>query len=1417
MINFPIDPEIGQNYTDPSTNITWIWTGETWDFECELPPSSSYIGVSPIDVTTFTDELGNKIITISHEESGVVSGTYNSFTVDEFGHIIDASTETVGHIIQNSGSDMPQRRYLDFRRMIVTDNQLFNQTVVTRPPSVSVGVDPPTEDLLEGDEWIDSLNWKKYIRYDDYWVETGKVEPSSSSGSFEELNDTFTFEGNAGKFAVVNDDETALIPVNLSDIIFDNYVEISYSDLKELVDNSQLSVGTWYKIIDYQTIHLIPNTVDINTGPLEPLYVNSIDVDKFASRVYSEDYPNDIIEYDFANILCEDGTTPRKGKIEFRHDIKSDTYCYYDWRNAKWRRWKILSKQEEVVTKLTDTTLDCLLTFSTGVNLAENFFTTNRRLHVQIGEITHDAGDLTITIRKGTGTSTKPLIKWNGLPWTANELSNTAGIISNCLVRDAFVYFNYRQFGKEILNTYSAKTGADVYSVGDGLRYDVDPLDFEDYLTFNGTHQNISVGKYNNPAIGNNIVFIGNVKDCSIDSQSFNNTIRGQIINARFGKETQNCMFSSDVVYSTLHTEPISCYFGRLSHFNSWDHMSASTVYAPPFHLTFDSTVSGCTVAVSGNMTIFNQFIENSGIFLSGASAGDGRSGGTFQSLMRSSLVGFFNSDDLVLNKRLINSSFYKIPDVRNYVKSLNIEQSPTPIGEVKILGRDEDGNVVDGSDLIKVSAIDGINNVGENELVLGGFVIEPTKTFEGFKDDLAIQSDLNSFFSYSYPALATTPNAVLYNMRPVLGDKILFVSDRVSIIFNIDGTIYKPNNKPWIYRGATRNYLLTDTHVFLVANFGQSFITYDENFNQLTVSGKTTIIKVELSSGEVDPIFNFRTTNNTFFQSQPGRMVRVHLVDNDDIFFHSNMLSYDGEEQGFYLHVISGLTGELTYSNKISNTAIGFCTDSSGCGTSAEAMATAVDSENRLYLSFPMLQYNPAPSVPSGEIRAIFRFNLNVADPPGNNISFQLDQNFGINFAYTGTGFIGYNIIFITSDDNVIIATTQSSVLTNVTIDGNPVRSIMKFDKNGNIDSNFGIGIDGRKGIYTSFPSTIVPRYIKEDRPGIYRLALSSALYNNDIVSKQIDFILFDENGLIIEELEGFTLSRSDISGKFVNSNDTIINTTNSELILHPTIDQAIIHTRDPNITNKFIISDNMGVTITSLNSFSYYELINKPYVNSPYAFNTIRTPTISQNISLGYSYNNSIKFNKNSFITQQFFEDTVNPEFEILNNLNIDDITNNGNITTNTISHADGIDPQDSATIGQVNLLLEGINTNLQSALNIRTFGIDIDGSGNPITSGLKGYSTIPYDCEILAWSIIGDTVGSIEIDIWKSNVIPTGTDSICAGNRPKLINQQFTDDDILTGWTLTIDEGDIIAFNVISSSLITKVNLVIKIKLI
>lgn len=81
----------------------------------------------------------------------------------------------VGHTIQSSGTSMTQRPNLNFIRMTVQDNGAGSATNVTRPPSVTVSTTPPTEDLLEGDEWINDNTWKKYAWYDGYWAEVGKT------------------------------------------------------------------------------------------------------------------------------------------------------------------------------------------------------------------------------------------------------------------------------------------------------------------------------------------------------------------------------------------------------------------------------------------------------------------------------------------------------------------------------------------------------------------------------------------------------------------------------------------------------------------------------------------------------------------------------------------------------------------------------------------------------------------------------------------------------------------------------------------------------------------------------------------------------------------------------------------------------------------------------------------------------------------------------------------------------------------------------------------------------------------------------------------------------------------------------------------------------------------------------------------
>jgi len=489
--------------------------------------------------------------------------------------------------------------------------------------------------------------------------------------------------------------------------LIETAISITYGDLYNLYNNSSLVPGQHYLITDFQTIHLIPNTTDINTGPIEPLLVLATSENTIGSRAYSLTFATDIIEYDFANILCEDGTTPRKGKIEFRHDIKSDTYCYYDWRNVRFRRYKVLSKQEEVVTKLTDTTLDCLLTFSTGTNLAGTFFNVNRRLHVQIGEITHNEGDLTITIRKGTGTSTKPLIKWNGLPWTANELSNTSGIISNCLVRDAFIYFNYREIGKEIVDTYAALQPNTLFTVGDGLRYNVDPLDFQDYLTFNGTHYGVHMERtstriYNfGNFIGNNNIFFSSVVHFFSKTHCTNNSFISPVEEAVLGPDCVSNVFTSTLRYSNLSREAVRCYYNHLSHASIHDHQIDSTLYGPPFHILFQSAVYNCTTVVSGNMAQFDELLQGSSIFVGGPAGGAGRTCFRIQNLVLNSLVGWFDGMGVILTRRYVNTSVYQKPTESFSVDRLIIDRSLTPVGEVKILGRDEDGNVVDGSDTL--------------------------------------------------------------------------------------------------------------------------------------------------------------------------------------------------------------------------------------------------------------------------------------------------------------------------------------------------------------------------------------------------------------------------------------------------------------------------------------------------------------------------------------------------------------------------------------------------------------------------------------------------------------------------------------------------------------------------------------------
>jgi len=112
------------------------------------------------------------------------------------------------------------------------------------------------------------------------------------------------------------------------------------------------------------------------------------------------------------------------------------------------------------------------------------------------------------------------------------------------------------------------------------------------------------------------------------------------------------------------------------------------------------------------------------------------------------------------------------------------------------------------------------------------------------------------------------------------------------------------------------------------------------------------------------------------------------------------------------------------------------------------------------------------------------------------------------------------------------------------------------------------------------------------------------------------------------------------------------------------------------------------------------------------------------------------------------------------------------------------------------------------------VGSFGITVDGAGSVITEGVKGYLVIPYNATIMSWDIIGNTTGDCVVDIWKSTVIPISGDTIAGSELPTLNNQQINSNNTINTWNRNLTTSDKIAFNVISASTVSRINLIIKV---
>jgi hypothetical protein len=108
-------------------------------------------------------------------------------------------------------------------------------------------------------------------------------------------------------------------------------------------------------------------------------------------------------------------------------------------------------------------------------------------------------------------------------------------------------------------------------------------------------------------------------------------------------------------------------------------------------------------------------------------------------------------------------------------------------------------------------------------------------------------------------------------------------------------------------------------------------------------------------------------------------------------------------------------------------------------------------------------------------------------------------------------------------------------------------------------------------------------------------------------------------------------------------------------------------------------------------------------------------------------------------------------------------------------------------------------------------------IDGTGEVITTGVKGDVMVPFTATIDSVTLLADQPGAAVIDIWKNtlaNYPPTFADSVTASAKPSLSGAAKMQDTTLSGWSTSVAAGDVLRFNVDSVATLTRLSVILSV---
>jgi len=113
-------------------------------------------------------------------------------------------------------------------------------------------------------------------------------------------------------------------------------IDVTYAELIALIGANGLGVGCFYRITDFQTVHIIPNTAILHVGTIEPIIVQANTTNSIHAEAISTIFDGEEILYEVVDSTTSGGT---KGRIYYRRDTIKNNATGYDWRSVIFRRW----------------------------------------------------------------------------------------------------------------------------------------------------------------------------------------------------------------------------------------------------------------------------------------------------------------------------------------------------------------------------------------------------------------------------------------------------------------------------------------------------------------------------------------------------------------------------------------------------------------------------------------------------------------------------------------------------------------------------------------------------------------------------------------------------------------------------------------------------------------------------------------------------------------------------------------------------------------------------------------------------------------------------------------------------------------------------------------------------------------------